>query len=52
MPALGLGLGLALSSGIRRLDPDAAAYIAAVQAAGGTVTATQSGAINSFIRVG
>jgi hypothetical protein len=49
MPALGLGLGLALSSGIRRLDPDAAAYIAAVEAAGGTVTATQSGAINAFI---
>jgi hypothetical protein len=33
-------------------DPDAAAYIAAVQAAGGTVTATQSGAINTFIREG
>jgi hypothetical protein len=52
MPALGLGLGLALSSGIRRLDPDAAAYIAAVEAAGGTVTAIQSAAINVGIREG
>jgi hypothetical protein len=52
MPALGLGLGLALSSGIRRLDPDAAAYIAAVRAAGGTVTATQSAAINTFVVAG
>jgi hypothetical protein len=33
-------------------DPDAAAYIAAVVAAGGTVTATQSSAINTFIREG
>jgi hypothetical protein len=36
------------SSGVL-LDPDAAAYIAAVVAAGGTVSYTQSEAINNFI---
>jgi hypothetical protein len=56
-PSLSLGLGLALHTGPRSgvftsLDPDAAAYIAAVQAAGGTVTATQSGAINTFVVAG
>jgi hypothetical protein len=51
MPALGLGLGLALSSGIRRLDPDAAAYIAAVEAADGQALETNvKAAYNKFIR--
>jgi hypothetical protein len=48
MPALGLGLGLALSSGIRRLDPEAA-YVAALTAAGATVTAPQQAAISTFM---
>jgi hypothetical protein len=49
MPALGLGLGLAFANP-RSLDADARAYINAVKAAGGTVTAGQTTAINNFIK--
>lgn len=34
------------------LDPDAAAYIAAVETAGATVTADQKNAINTFVKTG
>jgi|GEM_PF-5045060 len=39
-------------TGATPLDPDAAAYIEAVEAAGGTVTAAQSPALNTFFSAG
>ena len=41
-----------LSSNASGIDPDAKAYIAAVVAAGGTVSGTQKNAINTFYKTG
>jgi hypothetical protein len=49
-----LGLGIALNRGafVGGLDPDAAAYIDAVVAAGATVSGGQKSAINTFYKTG
>ena len=49
---LGLGIGLTVSRAPSGLDPDAAAYIAAVETAGASVTADQKNAINTFFKTG
>ena len=45
-------LGNMLGGGSLTLDPDARTYIAAVVAAGGTVSGTQKNAINTFYKTG
>ena len=45
-------LGNMLGGGSLTLDPDARAYIAAVETAGGTVSATQRTAVSDFYRAG
>lgn len=47
--ALGLGLGLTFTRSFANLDPDAAAYVTAVRAAGATVSGAQATAISNFI---
>lgn len=47
--ALGLGLGLTFTRSFANLDPDARAYVAAVRAAGATVSGAQATAISNFI---
>jgi len=52
-PPIQLGIGLSLArAGGPGLDPDAAAYIAAVETAGASVTADQKDAINTFFKTG
>lgn len=54
-PPTQLGIGLSLARGIVRsgLDADAAAYIAAVEAArGSSISGTQKNAINTFFKTG
>ena len=48
---IGIGLSLARHAG-GGLDADAAAYISAVEDAGASVSATQKGAINAFVKTG
>jgi hypothetical protein len=49
---MNLSLSNMLGGGSLTLDPDARAYIAAVETAGGTVSATQRTAVSDFYRAG
>ena len=49
---MNLSLSNMLSSSASGLDPDAKGYIDAVVTAGGTVSATQKAAINTFVKTG
>ena len=52
-PPISFGLGLSLArAGGAALDADAAAYIAAVETAGATVSGTQKAAIDTFVKTG
>jgi hypothetical protein len=52
-PPIQLGIGLSLArAGGAGLDPDAAAYIAAIETAGATVSAAQKSALDTFYRTG
>jgi hypothetical protein len=52
-PPIQFGLGLSLArAGGAALDADAAAYIAAVETAGATVSGGQKSAINTFVKTG